>query len=114
MKEHNQIPIKSAIAAQPTVSNRALARQLGISEATVRRYRIESATPEQLKLRTGIDGKLYKVRPKDVDVDHGLFKLNIEACTPMLEKDPTAKRRVVNTFKILINLFKSTPKTDQL
>ncbi len=108
MKESNENRVKLAIAHQPTASNRALARELGVSEATVRRYRRRTGACEQPEPRTGLDGKKYGLKRRQVKLHDKLLALNITACAEILSQSPNEKLRLVNTFQLLINICKST------
>jgi hypothetical protein len=52
----------AGIAAKPQLSNVALAKELGISEATVRRARESGSSDDEPESRTGLDGKNYPAR----------------------------------------------------
>jgi DeoR/GlpR family transcriptional regulator of sugar metabolism len=114
MKQISVEHLHAAIAAQPTLSNRALARQLGVSEATVRRYRKGPAATEQSGLRKGLDGKKYKLRPNKIELDDSLLAPNLAACIQILEQQSTAKPRLARTFRFLANLYKTSPKIKTL
>src|SRR5262252_5049036 len=64
-----------AIAANPKLSNRAIAEQSGVGEKTVRRARVSTASPDAVETRTGKDGKVrvmpkpkFKLVPKNEDM----------------------------------------------
>jgi hypothetical protein len=54
---------KEAIKASPQKSNRAIAKEIGVSEPTVRRARASGDAPENV---VGLDGKTYKAKGKPV------------------------------------------------
>jgi hypothetical protein len=54
-----------AIAANPQKSNRAIAEETGVAEATVRRARGEGASSDAPDEREGRDGKIYHIQPRE-------------------------------------------------
>jgi hypothetical protein len=57
-----------AIAANPNKSNRAIAEDAGVAEATVRRAREEGASHDAPE-REGRDGKVYRLPVREVEPD---------------------------------------------
>lgn len=109
MKENNENRVKLAIAHQPTASNRALARELGVSEATVRRHRRRTGACEQPEPRTGLDGKKYGLRRPTVKVHDELLAHNLTACAEILNRNPQERNRLANTFRLLLHICNSKP-----
>jgi hypothetical protein len=51
----------AAVSQHPEMSNRAIAAETGVSEATVRRARESTASGDAVEERTGLDGKKRKL-----------------------------------------------------
>jgi hypothetical protein len=75
---------REAIEANPEKSNRAIAEEAGLSEATVRRARASSDAPESV---TGKDGKSYPARRSDNDAE-------LEEGVPLTETDVKERERL--------------------
>jgi hypothetical protein len=91
---------REAIEANPQKSNRAIAEETGIAEATVRRAR-EGASCDAPDEREGRDGKIYRLPVReepDDDTDHE-EGLRVIAARGMLNR-ATEARDIATTGKL--------------
>lgn len=67
-----------AIAANPQKSNRAIAKELGLSDDTVGRARRESGVAGAAPEREGLDGKIYRLPVREAEPDDDDIEADVE------------------------------------